>query len=224
MNTESTNRELQRVSELASEYRAKGFDVVIPRSSGDSPEFLRHFDYIPDLIAKSEKECLIVEVKSRQSSRDLGRLAAIADIVNAQPSWQFVLVLTNSREVDRFAEPPNAEKARKLLAKSVAIGTSDETHLEAAFLFAWAALEASLRLLPEERKSSRSSSTPWTLIRNAAMEGHIGREQARNLDRLFKIRNSLLHAGNEVPPGLSDVELVRHITEEIILTNGAGEV
>ena len=81
MNAESSTRESQRATELATEYRSKGFEVVMPRSPAETPEFLREFSYTPDLIAKSEKENLIVEVKSRQSSRDLGRLSEIAELV-----------------------------------------------------------------------------------------------------------------------------------------------
>ena len=224
MKTESSNRESQRVTELATDYRNKGFKVVTPHSTGESPEFLRNSRYIPDLIAWSEKENLIVEVKSQQSSRDLGRLSEIAELVNSQPNWQFVLVFTNPRESSPSISQPSAEKAGLLLDKSRAIGTGDQTHVEAAFLFAWVALEAALRLLPQERKSAKMPSTPWTLIRNATMDGHIGRDDAKALDRLFKIRNSLLHAGSESLPSVGDVEKLRRIAEEIIHTSSANEV
>jgi hypothetical protein len=223
MKTESSNRESQRVTELASEYRNKGFEVITPHSTNESPDFLRNSGYFPDIIARSPEENLIIEVKSQQSSGDLGRLSEIAELVNSQPSWQFVLVLTNPREAPSSISQPSTEKAGLLLAKSRAIGTQDQTHVEAAFLFAWAALEASLRLLPEERRATKTPSTPWTLIRNAAMEGHIGRDDAKTLDRLFKLRNSLLHAGGEASPSINEVESLRRITEEIIHTNTSNE-
>ena len=56
------------------------------------------------------------------------------------------------------------------------------------------------------------------------MEGFIGREDAAVLDRLFKLRNSLLHAGNEVSPSYKEVEALRKIAEEIIQAHGLENV
>lgn len=221
MKTQTPIRESQKVVELASDYQNRGFEVVVPHSRRETPDFLKNSDYVPDIIARSAKENLIIEVKSRQTSQDLGRLSQIAELVNAQPGWQFVLVFTNPREVSPVSSQPSAQKARGLLEKSRAMRGQDQAHLEAAFLFAWVALEASLHLLPEGRKSTKTPTTPWTLIRNAVMEGYIDRDDAEVLDRFFKIRNSLLHAGSEVSPSAPEVEKLRRIAEEIIQSHDA---
>lgn len=224
MKTEIPIRESQKVVELATDYQSRGYKVVLPRSRSEGPDFLKSSGYVPDIIARSEKENLIIEVKSRQTSHDLSRLSEIAELVNAQPGWQFVLVFTNPRESSPVPTRPSAQKARELLQKSRALRGQDQAHIEAAFLFAWVALEASLHLLPERRKSTKTPTTPWTLIRNAAMEGYIGRDDAEVLDRLFKLRNSLLHAGNETSPSSKEVEDLRKIAEEIIQAHDVVDV
>lgn len=216
MKPEFSNREAQRASELAVDYRNKGFQVSTPRSPAESPEFLRWSHYIPDIIARSADENFVIAVKSRETMRDLGELSEVAELINSQPGWKFVVVFTNPRDASNVQGHSSAEKVFQLLQKSEVITGPDPAHLEASFIFAWAALEASLRLLPESRKSDRSPSTPWTLIRDAAMEGHIGRDEAKSLGRLLKIRNSILHAGNESPPQSSDVEVLRRVAEEVV--------
>ncbi|MBP1885716.1 hypothetical protein [Sinorhizobium mexicanum] len=216
MKPESSSREAQRASELAIDYRNKGFQVSIPSSPAESPEFLRRLHYIPDIIARSAEENLVIAVKSRETMRDLANLSEVAELINSQPGWKFVVVFTNPREPSNVNSRSSAEKVSQLLEKSEVIAGPDAAHLEASFLFAWAALEASLRLLPETRKSEKNPSTPWTLIRDAAMAGHIGRDEAQSLGRLLKIRNSILHAGNESPPQASDVHVLRRVAEEVV--------
>lgn len=218
MKTENTNRESQRVTELANEYKAKGFDVTIPRSSKDNPFFLRESPYIPDLIATSAKENLVIEVKSRKTAGTLGTLSEIAERVNSQPSWKFVLVLTNPRNINTREpiEGPSPAKAMALLEKSRALGLSDQTHTEAAFLFAWAALEAALHSMAVSTTASQTPRSVWTLVRDAAMQGNIARSDSNELNHLFKMRNSLLHAGDEIPPSASDVNRLREVVRDLL--------
>jgi len=216
MSSENTNRESQRIRALATEYRRKGYKVTAPRESSDAPEFLRPLNYVPDLIATSAGENLVIEVRSRQTAKELSWLSAVAERVNAQSGWQFVLVFTNPKKSELTPSFPTAEKTEELLRKSRSMGSLTPAHVEAAFLFAWSALEATVRLLPTEKGEGRPVSTPWTLIRDAAMEGLIARDDALVLERLFKLRNSLLHAGDEPMPVEDDVESLRRITEELL--------
>lgn len=216
MKPDNTNRESQRVADLAAEYERKGYTVTLPRSPQDAPAFLRELGYTPDLIAKSKDETLIIEVKSRETSATLSSLSAIAERINAKPGWQFVLVLTNPRSTGSEPQSATPAKVLALLEKSRAMGYGTQPHLEAAFLFAWVALEAALLASPQKPSTGRTSSTPWTLIRNAAMNGLLAREDAHALERLFRTRNALLHAADETPPTQADVENLRRIAQELL--------
>ena len=216
MNSQNTDRESHRVKELAAEYRNKGYAVTEPRQGLDTPAFLRSVGYVPDLIARSKSGNLVIEVKSRQTARDLSHLSQVAERVNAQPGWQFVLVFTNPRELSGTAGQPSVEKVEELLKKSRSFGHQKPAHVEAAFLFAWSALEVAARLLPVPRKATRAISTPWTLIRDAAIVGLIGRDEARVLERLFRLRNSILHAGEEPAPDDTDLATLIGMAEDLL--------
>lgn len=213
----SPQREIDRATELANEYRRKGYVVTMPREVRDLPEFLRSFQYFPDLIARSAHENLVVEVKSQSTSGDLGKLALVAERVNAQSGWKFVLVLTNPRERKLPQVDIPTGKARELLQKSVSIGTGDEAHAEASFLMAWIALEAAVMALPENRGKRRKAPTsPWTLIRDAAIHGYVARVDVQKLNALYRTRSLLLHAGDVASPTEVEVELVRSVVRELI--------
>jgi len=216
MKPENTNRESQRVAELAADYERKGYAVTLPMRPKDAPAFLRELGYTPDLIAKTKDETLIIEVKSRETSATLSSLSSIAERINAKPGWQFVLVFTNPRSATSEPLSATPEKVVELLEKSRAMGFESQSHLEAAFLFAWVALEAALLTSPQKPSTGRTSSTTWTLIRNAAMNGLLAREDAHALERLFRTRNALLHAGDENPPTRDDVECLRRIAQDLL--------
>lgn len=223
MKSENTNRESQRVAELATEYERKGYTVTLPRRPQDLPAFLRELGYTPDLIARAKGETLVVEVKSRETSATLSSLSAIAEKINARPGWQFVLVFTNPRSASTEPRRPSPDKVVTLLEKSRSMGYDTQPHVEAAFLFAWVALEAALLTSKQDPTAGKGASTPWTLIRNAAMNGLLAREDAHVLDRLFRTRNALLHAVDETPPTPNDVELLRRIAEDLLRQRERGE-
>jgi hypothetical protein len=163
----------------------------------------------------------VIEVKTQETARTLGDLSKVSELVNAQDGWQFVLVFTNPREPALTTELGSVAKVRELVSKSQAIGKHDAAHTEASFLFAWAALETSLRLLQDERKGGKQPTTPWTQIRDATIAGYLDRKDAQTLERLSKVRNSLLHAGSEAPPTSQDIDLlVRIILENIRSSEG----
>lgn len=216
MKSENTTRESQRINELVTEYRNKGYNVFIPKDRNETPPFLREVGYLPDLIATSDNESLIIEVKSRQTASDLDSLARVAENVNSQPDWQFLLVFTNSRDKLSVEAFPSLQKVNDLLEKSRIIGTSTDTHREASFLFAWAAIEASLRLLQTESKSTRATTSVWSLVRDAAMLGYIARDDAQLLERMFKQRNAILHAGEVIVPTKDAIDALHRIALEIV--------
>jgi hypothetical protein len=201
---------------LAADYERKGYTVTVPRRPQDAPAFLRELGYTPDLIAKTDRETLVVEVTSRETSATLSSLSAIAERINAKPGWQFVLVFTNPRTSGMEPQSATPDKAVALLEKSRAMGFDSQAHIEAAFLFAWVALEAALLAVHRRPSPGRTSSTPWTLIRNAAMNGVLAREDAHALGRLFRTRNALLHAADGTPPTRADVESLWLVARDLL--------
>jgi hypothetical protein len=218
MKTELTNRESQRATELANEYKKKGYAVVVPRSVEDVPPFLRGSNYIPDLIATSKEEKLIIEVKSSATIKTVDALASISELINAQKDWQFVLVVTNPKDQPIQAKTTSSSKAREFLEKSKQlIGLNDGTLLEASFIYAWIATEASLRLLMRRSgEQNRPQQSTLSLIRDAAIIGELDREDAQHLEKLYKLRSSIMHAVDDSAPSANDVQWLSHLANSIL--------
>ena len=93
-----TPLEHRRLLRLAREYRREGYDVVLYPTDKDLPQVLKECSI--GLIAKSEEEVVVADVRSRPNltlngSADLRRLA---EKVETLPGWQFNLVVTNPRQ------------------------------------------------------------------------------------------------------------------------------
>ena len=223
MKIDSTTFVARRVKSLAREYQRKGYHVTIPSSPSDVPAFLEHTRYVPDLIATphsstlDERDHLIIEVKTKSTARSLRHLSSVSELVNSQPGWTFVLVVTNPRQ----DESPDAtiafDVAQRLLNKAQVLGTDSPTHTEASFLFTWLALETVLKaLLRSDLPKKTVPSDTWTLVRNAAIAGQIDRDDVHVLDKFYAIRNSLLHDGHAVDLHEKDVATLRTLVKKAL--------
>jgi hypothetical protein len=82
--------EREAVERVAQEYREKGYEVITNPAASELPDFVREFP--PDIIARSPKECVVIEVKNWVSAIERERLRAIARKVESRPGWRFVVV------------------------------------------------------------------------------------------------------------------------------------
>src|SRR4051812_34207834 len=88
--------ERTEVERVAREYREKGYEVQIEPAVSELPDFIR--EYRPDIIARSGKECVVIEVKQRVSDLDRNRLRTIAQRVESRPGWRFIVVSPGDAE------------------------------------------------------------------------------------------------------------------------------
>ena len=221
-----SNRERQRVMELIQEYRSKGFTVLEPSDRDDLPEFLRNRNYLPDLIARSKDENLVIEVKSSESIATLEPLSHISELVNARKGWQFVLVLTNPRQEKGVASPAASRaKVLQLIERAKHVESLDDPALlEAWFIYAWVAAEACLELLSSEVETQKiRPAGVMTYIRNLAMQGELDRKDAQRLERLYKARSAILHAVGDGKVNRDDVEWLQGFTESFLNEAREGE-
>jgi uncharacterized protein YutE (UPF0331/DUF86 family) len=220
MTTTQNRRERQRVLELIQEYRAKGFIVLEPSSPEELPEFMRTSGYVPDLIVRSKKENLVVEVKSSESVASLDSLSDVSELVNAQEGWHFVLVLTNPRQEKSSMTPSTSRsKVLGLLERAKHIGSLEDPQLlEAWFIYAWVAAEACLDLLSarQEKEKTRPLGA-LTYIRDLAMQGELDRKDAQRLERLYKTRSAFLHSVGDAKVVAADVDWLQRFTESLLI-------
>ena len=190
MISETTINERRYAEIVADEYRRRGYDVT-----QDAP-----LDFLPgvsvDLLARRGDEARVIEVKARASLAASPHARWLAGVVNAKPGWTFDLVLVG----DTAKVDTPAGKTAPLTAPEIARRLKDaETALaneapESAFLTAWSAGEALLRVLladagvPPERLVA-----PTDVFSQAVFHGIISRECYSHFTELRKCRNAILH-------------------------------
>ncbi|MCY4521289.1 MAG: hypothetical protein OXC13_10995 [Caldilineaceae bacterium] len=211
----ATNTEYFLVRKTAEEYRNKGYEVSLEATLDFLPGFRA------DLVVRKDGETKVIEVKSRSSLAANPKIRELAAIVESKPGWSFELLLVaepeklespeGERPLERGHILQRIEEAEHLLAAD---------HADAAFLLAWAACEAAIRMLIAEQGGSGNGITTTNhLVNQATYLGILSREEYRHLTRMQKYRNAVAHgySHDDVSEGLiSDlVESVRRIATEI---------
>ncbi len=184
----------RKINEIIRDYKSKGYQVIIEPEKNLIPEFLSNFQ--PDLVALSEKDNVVVEVKSSDSKRDFKRLEELANIINSKENWRFELVFTNPKEKLNNENDLNLIDSVKIETrlnecKSLLISNN----IDSAFLIGWSTLEASIRtrLKYLNTKEIDFQKPPLYLIKNLFSFGIINQSVLRKLEFLNQFRNKLIH-------------------------------
>ena len=191
-----------------SEERGLKFYLNPPREI--VPDFLG--DYRPDAIALGPEGGIIIEMKLRRSPASEKHLAAIAGRVSGQKGWEFRAIYLNPP----WDEMPPIEKPSpdQLQATFKEIEELTKTgHRAAAFVRAWAALEALARLASATGETKHPSVLrPIQVIQTLAEEGYLDHEAADRLRQMVKLRNAVVHGDftADVP-----VEQVQDLLKEL---------
>jgi hypothetical protein len=192
---------------VAEQYRAEGYEVTLHPSGDQVPPFAAPF--YPDILARKGPEHVLVRVKEGQE--DLQRdedASRMAEVVNSQPGWRFDLVVLNGEShrekgVEEAAEP-SLESLLHTLDSVERLAESGDT--AAAFLTAWASLEAAMRRAARGAGLGVEEMSPRYLLGALYANGLLEREEYDELTTRLRLRNSLIH-GLEVPLIASGVPL-----------------
>lgn len=205
---QATNTEYFLLRKKADEYRGQGYEVAL-----ETP-----LDFLPgyraDLIARKDGETKVVEVKSRSSLAANPKIRELAEIIDSKPGWSFELLLVaqpekleapeGERPLERGNILQRIEEAENLLAAD---------HSDAAFLLAWAACEAALRMLIREHgEEEHGITTTKHLLNQATFLGILSREEYRHLTHVQKYRNAIVHGYSHSGVG---EELVTDLVENV---------
>ena len=182
----------QKLQEIAAEYEARGYKVLVEPGPENLPEFLAGFH--PDLVARGPNESVVVEVKVGTKTAASERFRELAETIQRQPGWRFSLVVIDPR-LDEVAPLTQALLNRKDIAdrlgRAHALLKTGAT--DAAFLLMWVSVEALLRHiathegLPLERAPSSS------LMKELFSLGILSRPELEVAQRAFSVRNALVH-------------------------------
>ena len=211
----------RKIKEIARDYKNKGYEVVIEPSSSVLPDFLLNFQ--PDLVALSENDNVVVEVKSSDSRTDFKKLEGLANTVNSKENWRFELVFTNPRNRLKFESELviiDLGKIRNRINECKSLINSG--NLDSAFLLGWSTFEASirLRLSSLNEREVDIKRPPLHLIKNLFSYGIINQNLLRKIEVLNQVRNKLIH-GFEARIEKENVVDLLEITEKL---SGQGDI
>ena len=209
--------EKKRLHSVAREYRKQGCKVLLYPSETDLPSFLSGFQ--PDLIAYSDKENVVVEVKSKVTLSKADYLPSLASAVNSQPGWRLDLIVTNparqsvveegAEELSQSEIHARLESVRQLLS----INQED-----AATLLAWSAAEATLRLVARRQEIELEENQPLFVINQMYSLGALSRKDYQLLQEGMRVRNLIVHGFRSPESGAALVRKLMKRTEELLET------
>ncbi len=189
MNGELAVIEKQHADFIAAEYLAKGCQVLrqVP------------LDFLPgfcaDMVVKDGYEIKVVEVKTRPSLAANPGLQEFERIINSRPGWRFVLQLVGEPErLDAVEKAPSLDEVGILDRLSQAETALDAGLNEAAFLLAWTAAEATVRMMVKaEGIAVERATNPAYTLGMAVAHGAIDRSDYRHLFKIMEYRNAIAH-------------------------------
>ena len=191
--------EQRKLRSIARRYERDGYRVTMPGQGGGLPAFLEGFE--PDLIAESEQERVVIEVKRSDAVRGSNELLGIAERVAREPGWRFELVTVSPVEQVSAPTPERMDLIQSRARKVMGIGLTDM-----AYVYAWTALEEVLRDLALQHGLNAARTPFLQAIRDLVSRGVISREVFETVEQARRIRNQMVHAESEVLPSVADVE------------------
>lgn len=204
----------QRLERIADEYRAQGYDVLVEPSGRDVPSFLEN--HRPDLIARRGDERLVIEIKPSPAVAGGDRVRDLAERIEREPGWKFVLIATSPAEEllpgERLSLLSEAEVGQRLEQARLLL---DSGHREAAFLLAWSAIEGQLRAMAVAEGLPLPRPDTPTLLRQSVSLGLVDREQHRLLTEAYRSRGAVAHGFKPDREITATVEALLRLSDDL---------
>lgn len=191
MDARTEQLERLRLLELVTEYRQKGYEVILSPKPEELPDFLR--SYRPDMIVSRGEEKVVIEVKSRPSIASAQYLRGLAQAVEEHPGWRVELVMTNSEDALYSAKVEGSLQEHEIKSQLQVARKLTVDHPESAILYAWSLAEATLRLLANKEGLDLQRPEPLRLLKQLATEGVISKAEYQSLMNASSLRNAIAH-------------------------------
>ncbi len=186
---------------LRDRYESQGFKFVAEPKAEALPAFMQ--GYVPDAIASRSGVNVAIEVKRDTTDVTQRQAQWIKSLFDSQPDWQFRIVYANDDQaLASQGAPPTREDVLSSLEEAQTLQARG--HAKAAFLMAWALLEAALNA----RRGEARPRGPSVLLQSLAMHGFISPEVERRMRPLVQLRNRVAHGDLSASVELSDVQTV----------------
>jgi hypothetical protein len=184
----AVDAQLKRLYEVAQEYRARNYRVIVGPSQRELPEFLRGFE--PDLVVTSDSDRAVVEVKQRRALIGAEAFARMAEIVEQHPGWRLELVLVPAEHEPQEQLPDTGDvtRVRALLAQANELRGS-----AMAIVPAFAAVEHAMIIAAERAGLELPSRSPQTVLKTLFAYGLLAKKAYEDVSRAMEIRNDVAH-------------------------------
>jgi hypothetical protein len=195
---------VKRLYEVAQEYRAKGYRVIVGPSQHELPEFLRGFD--ADLIVTGDDDNAAVTVKPRHALFGSTALSRMAAAIEQHPGWRCEVVLVPS---DADVEQPLPDDADLARVRSLLSQARDLRESSLAIVPAVAAVENAMLLALERQGLGLSSPYPSAAMKTLFAYGILSREAYDSLDAAMRVRDDVAHGRRtdvDAEPWLTAIE------------------
>jgi HAMP domain-containing protein len=202
----------RKLRSVARQYAQAGYSVTIPAQGGDTPAFLNGLT--PDLIAESEHDRVVVEIKESRGLRGSNELEEIAERVSREPGWRFELVAIPSAETAAAPAVKRMDYMADRARKAMGYGLPD-----AAFAYAWSIIEVLLVDLAARHGLAASRKPALHVARDLVSRGILSREALSEIEHARTLRKRIVHDETEVLPSAAEVnrllDLGRRLREEL---------
>lgn len=205
----------ESIIEAAQQYRDEGYEVIIEPKGDALPDFIT--GYSPDIIARKPGDNVVAEVKqTRFNLESDSKLASLADIVNAQPTWRFDLVIvqpesTVEKVIERGREPDDLQIVQWLRDAE----RLSQDHPYMGYVAAWGALEAAMRSIRYQYELY-GRIIPNELMRTIYSNGLIDFDEFNDLRASYAHRSQLVHGLVPTTPDPPPVGRITFIARKIL--------
>lgn len=203
--------QLKRLYEVAQEYRAKEYRVIVGPSQRELPEFLRGFQ--PDLLVTRDNDRAVVDVKSRRALIGNEAFARMAEVVEQQPDWRLELVLVPAEDEpeEPLSKSGDIAGVRTLLAQAREFG-----HYSFAIVAAIAAAEHAMVIAATRAGLPITSDSPGVMLKTLFAHGLLSGKGYEALSEAWKVRNEVAHGQRVDVDATPWVDRITPVVEELI--------
>ena len=171
------------------EYRSRGYEVARDVALDFYPNFRA------DLLASRNGETKVIAVQTRTGMAVTSDIVGLSEAIKPIPGWSFELLLVGEPEL--LNAPPGAEPFDAAgIAQSIAEAERalDAGLAEAAFVLAWSAGEAAVRILAAAAgvEIQRITQTRY-LLSHAVYQDAISEREYERLSEMLAYRNAIVH-------------------------------
>lgn len=215
MKTENT--EYNKIRQVAKDYEKNGYNVIIEPRGNDIPTFIQNYE--PDIIATNEKETVIIEIKSRDDLKTIEMFKDIADIVNKKEKWRFELIVTAPKkkiETEKSGLNNDYEISEIRTNLLQVKGLLNQGIIQASFILGWANLESLSRQLLLKDKKNLTKKDTLVLIKTLFSFGYLTRADYASLEKLFQVRNRIVHGYKSYSLNDTSVNQLLDIIEKLL--------